>query len=47
EAKPEPVAPPLDLSRLSLAPAGSDMGQAVQTVSKAPPDTSHLRVIPE
>ncbi|RML52733.1 hypothetical protein PSCFBP3800_04391 [Pseudomonas syringae group genomosp. 3] len=47
EAKPEPVAPLLDLSRLSLAPPGSDMGQAVQTVSKAPPDTSHLRVIPE
>ncbi|KAA8713821.1 hypothetical protein [Pseudomonas cannabina] len=46
-AKPQPVAPPLDLSRLSLAPVGSDMGQAEKLVSKAVPDTSRLRVIQE
>lgn len=42
--KPEPQAPPLDLSQFSLAPAGSDMGQA-QAVSDVPvPDISHLKL---
>jgi len=44
DGKPEPQAPPLDLSQFSLAPAGSDMGQA-QAVSDAPvPDISHLKL---
>ncbi|KTB57293.1 hypothetical protein ACTACG_14430 [Pseudomonas syringae] len=46
-AKPQPVAPALDLSRLSLAPVGSDMGQAEKPAAQATPDTSRLRVIPE
>ncbi|MCF5284542.1 hypothetical protein GIW23_28520, partial [Pseudomonas syringae] len=45
--KPEPVAPLLDLSRLSLAPVGSDMGQIEKAESQEAPDTSHLKIIPE
>jgi hypothetical protein len=44
DAKPEPVAPRLDLSRLSLAPAGSDMGQVEKPTPGPAPDTSHLRL---
>jgi hypothetical protein len=42
DARPEPVAPHLDLSRLSLAPAGSDMGQVAKPLGGSAPDTSHL-----
>jgi hypothetical protein len=45
--KPQPVAPLLDLSRLSLAPVGSDMGQVEKPESQEAPDTSHLKIIPE
>lgn len=44
DPKPEAVAPRLDLSRLSLAPAGSDMGQAEKPMAGPAPDTSHLRL---
>ena len=44
DRKPEPTAPTLDLSGLSLAPAGSDMGQAEKPQPGAVPDTSHLRL---
>ncbi|KPY84325.1 hypothetical protein ALO97_04570 [Pseudomonas syringae pv. tagetis] len=46
-AKPRPAAPLLDLSRLSLAPVGSDMGQAEKPEPQSAPDTSHLKIIPE
>ncbi|MDU8501862.1 hypothetical protein RYB01_22115 [Pseudomonas syringae] len=46
-AKAQPAAPLLDLSRLSLAPVGSDMGQAERPESQAAPDTSYLKIIPE
>lgn len=46
DPKPAPVAPALDLSRLSLAPAGSDMGQAARPQSGTVPDVSHLEVLP-
>ncbi|KPZ04296.1 hypothetical protein ALO43_100247 [Pseudomonas tremae] len=46
-AKLQPAGPSLDLSRLSLAPVGSDMGQADTPEPDAAPDTSHLRIIPE
>ncbi|HEX8592840.1 MAG TPA: hypothetical protein VF682_06135 [Pseudomonas sp.] len=42
DAKPDPVAPRLDLSSLSLAPTGSDMGQVKQPVAGPAPDISHL-----
>lgn len=45
DPKPAPVAPSLDLSGLSLAPAGSDMGQAPRPKARPAPDTSHLKVI--
>jgi hypothetical protein len=45
DPKPAPVAPLLDLSGLSLAPAGSDMGQAPRPKARPAPDTSHLKVI--
>lgn len=41
-AQPPRTAPALDLSALSLAPAGSDMGQAKTSTAPAAPDTSHL-----
>jgi hypothetical protein len=43
---PKPEAPPprLDLSALSLAPVGSDMGQAPARSAGPPPDISHLRL---
>ena len=42
--KPEPQAPPLDLSQFSLAPAGSDMGQAQAAADAPVPDISHLKL---
>jgi hypothetical protein len=42
--KPEPQAPPLDLSQFSLAPTGSDMGQAKAAPTAPPPDVSHLKL---
>lgn len=45
DARPAPVAPSLDLSRLSVAPVGSDMGQAKAAPAAPPPDTSHLKLL--
>ncbi len=42
--KPEPQAPPLDLSQFSLAPVGSDMEQARAEPDAAVPDISHLKL---
>ncbi|WP_372876038.1 hypothetical protein [Pseudomonas sp.] len=42
--KPEPQAPPLDLSQFSLAPAGSDMGEIKAAPAAPPPDISHLKL---
>lgn len=39
---PAPSAPAMDLSKLSLAPAGSDLGQLPKTQAGSVPDTSHL-----
>ena len=44
DRKPAPVAPALDLSLLSIAPVGSDLGQAVEQQSVRVPDISHLRL---
>lgn len=44
EAKADPVAPALDLSRISLAPVGSDMGEIPREAGNPPPDTSHLEL---
>ncbi len=45
DPKAAPIAPRLDLSGLSLAPAGSDMGQARSVEQVAVPDTSHLKLV--
>ena len=42
--KPEPQAPPLDLSQFSLAPVGSDMGEIKAAPAAPPPDISHLKL---
>lgn len=44
---PKPDVPPraLDLSQLSLAPTGSDLGQAKAAPAGPAPDTSHLSII--
>ncbi|WP_311971331.1 hypothetical protein [Pseudomonas baltica] len=44
---PTPDVPPpaLDLSQLSLAPTGSDLGQAKAAPAAPAPDTSHLSII--
>lgn len=42
DPKPAPVAPPLDLSQLSLAPPGSELGQLPKPQAGPVPDTSHL-----
>jgi hypothetical protein len=34
----------VDLSQFSLAPTGSDMGQAKAAPAGPPPDTSHLKL---
>ncbi|QXG36694.1 hypothetical protein [Pseudomonas viridiflava] len=44
DPKPEPVVPKLDLSRLSVAPVGSDMGQVPRASTRPAPDTSHLKL---
>ena len=44
DPKPEPVVPQLDLSRLSVAPVGSDMGQVPRVATRVAPDTSHLKL---
>jgi len=44
DPKAAPVAPRLDLSGLSLAPAGSDMGQEKQEEHVLVPDVSHLKL---
>jgi hypothetical protein len=44
DGKPEPQAPPLDLSQFSLAPAGSDMGEIKAAPAAPPPDISHLKL---
>lgn len=38
-------APALDLSKMSLAPAGSDLGQAKAAPAGPAPDTSHLSIV--
>lgn len=45
DPKPQPAAPTLDLSGLSVAPAGSDMGQARKPEPGPAPDTSHLKLL--
>lgn len=44
EAKVDPAAPVLDLSGISLAPVGSDMGEIPREAGGPPPDTSHLKL---
>lgn len=43
--KPAPLAPTLDLSGLSVAPVGSDIGQATEPQAVRVPDISHLRLL--
>ncbi|MFF7708311.1 hypothetical protein [Pseudomonas sp. NPDC007930] len=43
---PPPRAPALDLSGLSLAPAGADMGQAKAPAAPPAPSTEHLKLAP-
>ena len=43
--KPDVPPPALDLSQLSLAPTGSDLGQAKAAPAGPVPDTSHLSII--
>ena len=45
DRKPAPVAPALDLSPLSIAPVGSDIGDAAEPLTVLVPDTSHLRLL--
>ena len=44
DPKAAPVAPRLDLSGLSLAPAGSDMGEVKEQAHVVVPDISHLKL---
>ncbi len=44
--KPAMAAPRLNLDQFSLAPAGSDMGQAPRPSAPPAPDTDHLTVMP-
>lgn len=41
----EKTAPNLDLSGLSLAPVGSDMGQLPGAAAIVPPDISHIKLV--
>jgi hypothetical protein len=43
--KPDVPPPALDLSQISLAPTGSDLGQAKAAPAGPAPDTSHLSII--
>ncbi|WP_017902797.1 hypothetical protein [Pseudomonas asplenii] len=44
DPRPAAVAPVFDLSALSMAPLGSDMGQIPGPAAPAAPDTSHLKL---
>lgn len=44
DPKAPPIAPRVDLSGLSLAPAGADMGQAKRVEQVIVPDISHLKL---
>lgn len=44
--KPDAQAPRLNLGQFSLAPAGSDMGQARAPAAPPAPDTGHLKIMP-
>lgn len=44
DPKAPPIAPRVDLSGLSLAPAGADMGQAKRVETVIVPDISHLKL---
>ena len=44
DGKPQVQAPALDLSQFSLAPPGSDMGEAKKAPAGPPPDISHLKL---
>ncbi|QXI27454.1 hypothetical protein [Pseudomonas vanderleydeniana] len=44
DPRPAAVAPVLDLSGLSVAPVGSDMGQIPAPAAPEVPDTSHLKL---
>lgn len=46
DSKPEEKVPELDLSALTLAPAGSDLEQLPGAEPVTPPDISHLRLEP-
>ncbi|MBC3954946.1 hypothetical protein [Pseudomonas triticifolii] len=43
--QPQPAPPLLDLSRLSVAPVGTNIGQARSTDNEKAPDTSHLKLV--
>jgi hypothetical protein len=43
--KPVPLAPAVDLSQFSLAPAGSELGQLPNTHAGVVPDISHLKLM--
>ncbi|MCW3150231.1 hypothetical protein N8H22_16625 [Stutzerimonas stutzeri] len=45
DARPEPVAPRVDLSQFSLAPVGSDMGERRRASDAPVPNTSHLKLV--
>lgn len=45
DARPVPQAPQLDLSGITLAPAGSDMGQEKKPQARPAPDISHLKLL--
>ena len=44
--KPAVAAPRLDLSQMSMAPVGSDLGQLSETLHVLVPDVSHLKLTP-
>jgi hypothetical protein len=43
--QPQPVPPLLDLSRLSVAPVGTNIGQIRSADNEKAPDTSHLKLV--
>ena len=45
DPKPAPLAPSVDVSQLSLAPAGSELGQSPKEYAGPAPDTSHLKLV--
>ena len=44
--RPEVAAPLLDLSQISMAPVGSDLGQVSESAPALVPDVSHLKLTP-